>query len=81
MRISVVLPDDLARDLDLCRRQEGLTQSQVVRAALDLYLRQHRRRAAGEALQQVAAENPLDDDGLRRALAELEDERGRSDRL
>jgi metal-responsive CopG/Arc/MetJ family transcriptional regulator len=81
MRISVVLPDDLATDLETCRRQEGRTTSKVVRDALALYLREHRRRAAGNALQRLARANPLSEAGLRRALAELEDERGRSDRL
>ena len=81
MRISVVLPDDLARELEVCKRQERRTVSKIVRSALELYLVQHRRQAAGEALKQAALGSPLDDDGVRRALAELEDERGRSDRI
>ena len=81
MRISVVLPDDLARELELCQRQERRTVSKVVRSALELYLRHHRRKAAGDALKHAAVTTPLDDDGIRRALAELEDERGRSDRI
>jgi metal-responsive CopG/Arc/MetJ family transcriptional regulator len=81
MRISVVLPDDLATDLETCRRQEGRTTSRVVRDALVLYLQEHRRRTAGQALQRLAQLNPLNEAGLRRALADLEDERGRSDRL
>ena len=80
MRISVVLQDDLAHNLELCRRQEDRTVSEVVRSALELYLHHHRRRAAGNALTEAALAEPLDDAGVRRALAELEDERGRSDR-
>ena len=81
MRISVVIPDDLSQDLEQCRRQEGRSTSQIVRDSLTLYLRVHRRQAAGEALKQIAQEFPLAEDQVKKALSELEDERGRSDRL
>jgi len=81
MRISVVLPDDLAADLERCKDQEDRAVSSIVRDALGVYLREHRRRAAGEALKRAAASATLDEGQLRRALRELEEERGRSDRL
>ena len=81
MRISVVIPDDLAQDLEQCRHQEGRTTSQIVRDSLHLYLREHRRKAAGEALKKIAQASPLDEGRVRQALSELEEERGRSDRV
>lgn len=77
----MVLPQDLAHELEQCKRQERRTLSTIVRDALDLYLRDHRRRSAGNALKRAALTSPLDEAGVRRALAELEDERGRSDRI
>lgn len=81
MRISVVIPDGLASELEQCKRQERRAVSTIVREALALYLRETRRRAAGEALRKAAAAAGLDPQGVRRALRELEEERGRSDRL
>lgn len=81
MRISVVIPDGLARELEQCKHQEKRAVSTIVREALKLYLRETRRRAAGEALKQAAVAACLDSQGLKRALSELEEERGRSDRI
>jgi metal-responsive CopG/Arc/MetJ family transcriptional regulator len=81
MRISVVIPDGLARELDQCKRQQRRAVSTIVRDALTHYLRETRRLAAGEALKQAAARTNLDPQGLKRALDELDEERGRSDRL
>ncbi len=81
MRISVVIPDRLARELEQYKRQEKRAVSTIVREALALYLRETRRRAAGAALKQAAAAAALDPRGLERALRELEEERGRSDRV
>lgn len=80
MRISVVLPDDLGHELERCKRQERATTSEIVRHALGVYLEDHRRRLAGEALLRAAAEAPLSRDQMRRALRQLEAERARSDR-
>jgi len=77
----VVIPDGLGQELEQCRRQEGRTTSQIVRDSLALYLREHRRQAAGDALKQVALAAPMGEDQVHRALSELEEERGRSDRL
>ena len=81
MRISVVIPDGLARELEQCKRRERRAVSTIVREALTLYLRATRRRVAGEALKQSAAAACLDPEGVKRALRELEEERGRSDRI
>lgn len=76
-----MIPDGLARELDQCKRQQRRATSTIVRDALSHYLRATRRRAAGEALKQAVAKSSLDSRGLKRALDELEEERGRSDRL
>lgn len=81
MRISVVIPSDLGQELEQCRRQEGKTTSQIVRDSLALYLREHRRQVAGDALKQIALASPMGEEQVRCALSELEGERGRSDRL
>lgn len=81
MRISVVLPEALEKEMDRYRRQHGATTSWIVREALQRYLVDDRRRAAGEALRQAAAREPLDPDGTRRALALLDEDRERSDRI
>ena len=77
----MVIPDDLGHELDQYRRQEGRTTSQIVRDSLVLYLREHRRQASGEALKKIALASPMGVEQVRRALSELEEERGRSDRL
>ncbi len=81
MRISVVLPDSLSTELELCRRQERRGISAIVRDALSSYLIEHRRRAGGEALMRAVEEAPMDTDQVRHALGELREERERSDRL
>lgn len=80
MRISVVLPQDLDADLERVRRQEHVTTSRIVRDALVYYLRDHRRRSAGEALNRAADRSGMTDEMVRRALDELKAERARSDR-
>lgn len=77
----MVIPDDLGQELEQCRLQERRTTSQIVRDSLTLYLREHRRQAAGEALKKAALASPMGEDQVRQALSELEGERGRSDRL
>ena len=81
MRISVVLPDTLEKEIDRYKRQHGATTSSVVREALQQYLVEDRRRAAGQALKRAAAKDPLDLERARRALGELRQDRELSDRL
>jgi metal-responsive CopG/Arc/MetJ family transcriptional regulator len=80
MRISVVLPTDLQAELERCKRQERKTTSAIIREAVSLYLREHRRRSAGEQLLKSVEETRLSSSDVRRALTELERERGCSDR-
>lgn len=81
MRISVVLPDNLGRELQHCKRDQKKTISVIVRDALALYLRDRRRRSAGEELQNAAAAAALSSEEVRSALAALEIDRDRPDRV
>lgn len=81
MKISVVLPDELDVDLERLRRQERTTTSRIVRDALVYYLRDRRRKSAGEALNRAAERSGMTREKARRALAELKAERARSDRV
>jgi metal-responsive CopG/Arc/MetJ family transcriptional regulator len=81
MKISVVLPDELGADLERLRRQERTTTSRIVREALVYYLRDHRRKSVGEALNRAAERSGMTGEKVWRALAELKAERGRADRL
>lgn len=81
MRISVVVPDPLGVELERCKRQMRATTSEVVRAALERFLRAERRREAGAALLKAAADHPVTAEQARRALDEIEAERERSDRV
>jgi metal-responsive CopG/Arc/MetJ family transcriptional regulator len=80
MRISVVVPQDLAEEMDSFKREEGRTTSMVVREALVAYLKEQRRRRAGEDLKRAARAAPLSYGAARRLLKELEAERRHADR-
>jgi metal-responsive CopG/Arc/MetJ family transcriptional regulator len=80
MRISVVVPDELAEQMDRYKSEEGATTSGVVREALVSYLKERRRRTAGEALKRAARAAPLPPGEARRLLKELEAERRQADR-
>jgi metal-responsive CopG/Arc/MetJ family transcriptional regulator len=81
MRISVVIPEPLDKEVERYKRQHGTTTSRVVREALQRYLVDERRRAAGDALKSVAASDPIDPERARQALDQLRQDREHSNRL
>jgi len=81
MRITVVLPDELEKEMNRYKRQHGATTSSVVREALQRYLVDERRQAAGAALKRAAAKDAIDPKQVRQALEQLKRDRERSDRL
>lgn len=81
MRVSVVLPDDLSRQLEEVRQREQRPLSGIVRDAVADYLNTRQRREAGERLKRVIAKKPLTREQARAALDQLHRERKHSDRI
>lgn len=77
MRAMVYLPDDLAEEFKRCQAQEKLAASALMQKALRLYLHQWKRQAAVNALEQVAAGDPLPETAAKTALRTLSN--GRQD--
>jgi DNA-binding transcriptional MocR family regulator len=58
MRLTVHLPDDLARLLKQAALNEGKSMSALTAEALDFYLRERRRRALGLKVLERAGKGP-----------------------
>jgi len=76
MRLTVHLPDDLARLLKQTAENEGKSMSALTAEALALYLRERRRRALGLKVLERAGKAPVDP----KALEALEEGRRELDR-
>ena len=76
MRLTVHLPDDLARLLKQAALNEGKSMSALTAEALALYLRERRRRALGLKVLERAGKAPVDP----KALGALEEGRRELDR-
>jgi metal-responsive CopG/Arc/MetJ family transcriptional regulator len=77
MRLTVHLPDDLARLLKQTALNEGKSMSALTAEALDFYLRERRRRVLGLKVLERAGKAPVDP----KALEALEEGRRELDRL
>jgi antitoxin VapB len=64
MRLTVHLPDDLARLLKQAALNEGKSMSALTAEALDFYLRERRRRALGLKVLERAGKAPVDPKAL-----------------
>jgi len=73
MRVTVHIPDRLGPRVKKAADDEGLSLSALTARALEEYLKQKRKRAAGNRLMELIAQNPVTPD----ACDELE--RGRLD--
>jgi len=72
MRLTVHLPDDLARLLKQTALNEGKSMSALTAEALALYLRERRRRALGFKVLERAGKAQVDPKALAEDRRELD---------
>ena len=76
MRVTVSIPDPLGEEAEALAREQGVSVSALYAEAMQAYLRELRRQEALESIRDLIGKVDIAPD----ALAQLQDERRRSDR-